>query len=670
MNNRLAPVSEEPIDDEDNSRSTSTNCNNKKKKAAAHTWKHWLTNHFPLLFHKKSDLKVLLSVLGCPLFPLSVHHHPKHPISQVSSSAQYIIAHFTAATGCRKLEGVVKNMYATGKVAMAIVDDHSSNGSTAGPNAGLPQKGCFVIWQMVPNKWSIELVVGGHKVVAGSDGNVAWRHTPWLSAHAAKGGVRPLRRALQAPNSQNEKINVITLSLQGLDPVAISLVFSTAQYMGEKHISGVDCFVLKLSAEHADLAERSDSTAEMIKHVTLGYFSQRSGLLVYLEDSFLTRIQAPGSLPTYWETTMCTKIEDYRAVDGMMIAHSGQSSVIITRFGDNLRAGPGITRMEETYVIDDLAYNVPGLSIDTFIPPQELQKDYPEESSSINIEDREIQNLEKLFIASMAAAHTTTNTLPLKDRVAIVTGASRGIGRAIAIHLRSLGAKLVINYASSSTQADLLASDLNSNAADAVQHPSSPIAIAVNADVSNPDDVKALFDRAQQEFNTPVHILVNCAGVLDPKYPSLANTTVDDWETTFNVNTKGAFLSCREAANRLLRGGGGRIILISTSIVGASLPGYAAYAASKAAVETMAKIVAKELKGSGITVNCVAPGPVATELFYAGKSEEMVQRIVDSCPLGRLGQPNDVAQIIGFLASDAGEWVNGQVIRVNGGFVV
>lgn len=100
------------------------------------------------------------------------------------------------------------------------------------------------------------------------------------------------------------------------------------------------------------------------------------------------------------------------------------------------------------------------------------------------------------------------------------------------------------------------------------------------------------------------------------------------------------------------------------------MPGYGAYAASKAAVETMARIVAKELKGTGITANCVAPGPVATELFFAGKTEETIKRIVDACPLGRLGEPKDVAQLVGFLASDAGEWINGQIVRVNGGFVV
>ncbi|KAF3962963.1 hypothetical protein CMV_012586 [Castanea mollissima] len=350
---RLAPLSEEPINAEDDNTSSS-------KKGRGQTWRNWIKTHFSLVFNKKSDLKILLSVLGCPLFPVPLH--PKQPLNEVSSSAQYIIQHFAAATGCRKLEGTVKNIFATGKVTMAMVDDLGSAGSAAGAT-GVSQKGCFVMWQMVPNNWLIELVVGSHKVVAGSDGTVAWRHTPWLDAHAAKGGVRPLRRAFQ-----------------GLDPMAISAVFSLAQYMGEKRISGIDCFVLKLSADQTDLAERSDSTAEMIKHVVFGYFSQRSGLLVHLEDSYLTRIQSPGTHPTYWETTMSTRIDDYRMVEGVMVSHAGQSSVIITRFGDNLKPpGPAITRMEETWTIDDLAFNVPGLSIDCFIPPTDVQKDFPEE---------------------------------------------------------------------------------------------------------------------------------------------------------------------------------------------------------------------------------------------------------------------------------------------------
>lgn len=254
----------------------------------------------------------------------------------------------------------------------------------------------------------------------------------------------------------------------------------------------------------------------------------------------------------------------------------------------------------------------------------------------------------------------------LNGRVAIITGASRGIGKAIAIHLHSLGAKVVVNYASSSTQADQLASQLNANSS-STNHPQ---AITVQADVSDPDQVKFLFDRTQQEFGSEIHILVNCAGVLDPKYPTLANTAVEEWDSTFNVNTKGAFLVSREAAKRLVHGGGGRIIMITTSLVGALSPGYGAYGASKAAVETMTKILAKELKGTGITANCVAPGPVATELFYAGKTEELIKRLVDACPFGRLGQPEDVSGIVGFLVSDVGEWINGQIIRANGGFVI
>ncbi|OWM82629.1 hypothetical protein CDL15_Pgr002204 [Punica granatum] len=152
-------------------------------------------------------------------------------------------------------------------------------------------------------------------------------------------------------------------------------MFCAAQYMGEKMIMDVDCFILKLSADQKDLADRSDATAEMIKHTAYGYFSQRSGLLVYLEDSYLTRIQSPGTHPMYWETTIGSKIEDYQPVDGVMIAHSGQSSVTITRFGDNidLKAGPAITRLEETWLIDDVAFNIPGLSMDSFIPPGDVR---------------------------------------------------------------------------------------------------------------------------------------------------------------------------------------------------------------------------------------------------------------------------------------------------------
>ncbi|KAG9447035.1 hypothetical protein H6P81_013163 [Aristolochia fimbriata] len=259
--------------------------------------------------------------------------------------------------------------------------------------------------------------------------------------------------------------------------------------------------------------------------------------------------------------------------------------------------------------------------------------------------------------------------LPLGGKVAIVTGASRGIGRGIALHLAAVGAKLVLNYASNSAQADQLAAEINSLVTPATPHQYPIRAVPFRANVAVSGDVKALFDHAEQTFGPDLHILVHCAGVLDSKYPMTADTTEEDWDAAFAVNAKGAFLCCREAARRLVRGGGGRIIALSSSLVGTLTPGYAAYTASKAAVEAMIRTIAKELKGTQITANCVAPGPVATDLFFAGKSEAAVQRLIEVCPMGRLGRVEDIAPVVGFLAGDASEWVNGQVIRANGGSV-
>ncbi|EEC81585.1 hypothetical protein OsI_25050 [Oryza sativa Indica Group] len=243
---------------------------------------------------------------------------------------------------------------------------------------------------------------------------------------------------------------------------------------------------------------------------------------------------------------------------------------------------------------------------------------------------------------------------PLAGRVAIVTGASRGIGRGIAAHLSALGASLVLGYASSSAEADALAAEL-------------PRAVAVKADVSDETGVRALFDAAESAFGAGAHILVANAGLLDDRYPHLSNTPTADFDRTIAVNLRGAFLCLREAANRLPRGG--RIVAITSSVVASLPPGYSAYTASKAAVEAMVRTMAKELKGTGITANCVAPGPVATDMFFAGKDEAWVKRTVDANPTGRLGDPGDIAAMVGFLCTDAAEWTNGQVIRVNGGYV-
>ncbi|KAJ6824203.1 short-chain type dehydrogenase/reductase-like [Iris pallida] len=220
--------------------------------------------------------------------------------------------------------------------------------------------------------------------------------------------------------------------------------------------------------------------------------------------------------------------------------------------------------------------------------------------------------------------------LPLTGRTAIVTGGTRGIGRAISLHLASLGANLVLNYAANSAQADLLAAEINSSG-------SGTRAVTIRADVSDPEAVKSLFDLAEEAFGAAAHIVVHNAGVLDPKYPTIASTALEDFDAIFSTNARGTFLVLREAANRLARGGGGRIVALSSSLVGALSPGYGAYTASKAAAETMVRILAKELKGTGITANCMAPGPIATEMFFSGKSEETVKRIAEMNPMGRLG---------------------------------
>ncbi|MFF7399101.1 SDR family oxidoreductase [Achromobacter sp. NPDC008082] len=239
------------------------------------------------------------------------------------------------------------------------------------------------------------------------------------------------------------------------------------------------------------------------------------------------------------------------------------------------------------------------------------------------------------------------------QRVALVTGGSRGIGAAIVQRLARDGFAVAINYASSAHEADALAAEIRD---------AGGRALAVRADVSKAAEVNALFDQVQAEFGR-IDVLVNSAGVLSVQ--PLADTTDEQFERTFDINTRGTFNTLRAAATRLADGG--RIVNVSSTTIALNLPGYAIYIGSKTAVESFTHVFSKELRGRQITVNAVAPGPVATELFLKGKSPELIEHFTKLPPLERLGQPDDIAGVVSFLAGPDSGWVNGQILRANGG---
>jgi 3-oxoacyl-[acyl-carrier protein] reductase len=240
-----------------------------------------------------------------------------------------------------------------------------------------------------------------------------------------------------------------------------------------------------------------------------------------------------------------------------------------------------------------------------------------------------------------------------QGRVAIVAGGSRGIGRAVAERLAADGQAVVIGYQSNDVEAKAVVAAIEAAGGSAV---------AVRADVADEAAVQALFDAAERRFGG-VDVLVNTAGImlLEP----VAGLDLEHLDRIYRTNIRGTFVLAREAANRLRSGGA--IINFSTSVTRLHLPTYSAYAASKAAVEAVSPILAKELAGRDITVNAVAPGPVATALFLEGKSPELIDRIASMNPMGRLGTPEDIAEVVSSLAGPA-RWINGQTVFANGGY--
>ncbi|GAA3133361.1 SDR family oxidoreductase [Planomonospora alba] len=241
------------------------------------------------------------------------------------------------------------------------------------------------------------------------------------------------------------------------------------------------------------------------------------------------------------------------------------------------------------------------------------------------------------------------------QRVAVVSGGSRGIGRAIAVALAARGCAVAVGFHGSASAAAQVVEEITASGGRAVP---------LRADVADEGAVAEMFDAAEKSFGG-VDVVVNSAGRLS--LSPIADLDLDELDALHRTNIRGAFVMAREAARRLRAGGA--LVNLSTSVVGLQFPGYGAYAASKGAVEAMTLVLARELRGRDITVNAVAPGPTATELFLDGKDEATIERLAKQPPLERLGTPEDIAEVVSFLASPAGHWINGQVVRANGGIV-
>jgi 3-oxoacyl-[acyl-carrier protein] reductase len=243
----------------------------------------------------------------------------------------------------------------------------------------------------------------------------------------------------------------------------------------------------------------------------------------------------------------------------------------------------------------------------------------------------------------------------LRNKTAIITGASRGIGKAIALKLSKIGASVVINYATNAQAADGVASTIINDGGQAV---------AIRGDVRRVDSIESLFETTIEKYGK-IDIVVNNAGTI--LYKNIADITEQEYDNIFDCNVKGLFFCCQQAARKMADGG--KIINISSTVTKVMMPLYGAYAATKGAVEQITKVLAKELGPRGIAVNTISPGPVDTELFRQGKSEKQIQLLARMAAFGRIGTPEDIADVVAFLATEEANWISGQNICVNGGFI-
>ncbi|XP_059454875.1 uncharacterized protein LOC132185063 [Corylus avellana] len=305
-----------------------------------------------------NEFMALLKLVGSPLIPFQVQ--PDQPLTRPikdcsieASTAKYIVQQYVAATGGQAALNSVNSMYAVGQVNM--VGSEMCQGDDSVHAKGNREIGGFVLWQMNPDMWFLELVVSGFKVSAGSNGKMAWNQSSSQPCHANKGPPRPLRRFFQ-----------------GLDPRCTANLFLDAVCIGEKTLNDEDCFILKLETASHILKAQSTPNTEIVHHTVWGYFSQRTGLLVQFEDTKLVRMKPiKGNDSVFWETSMESVIEDYKYVDGINIAHGGKTATTLYRYGESYNHK---RKIEESWKIEEVDFNICGLSMDCFLPPAELKR--------------------------------------------------------------------------------------------------------------------------------------------------------------------------------------------------------------------------------------------------------------------------------------------------------
>ncbi|CAK8568986.1 unnamed protein product [Lathyrus sativus] len=309
-----------------------------------------------------NEFTALLKLVGAPLIPFQVQSdntltRPLRDCSIRDSIGKYIIQQYVAATGGQSALNSLKNMYAIGEVRIHGSDMRHGADDNSVNSRGKAEVGGFVLWQKNPDLWCLELVVSGFKITAGSNGKVSWNQSSSQPFHSNKGPPRPLRRFFQ-----------------GLDPRCTANLFLEAECVGENKINEDLCFILKLQAEQHFLQAQSTSNTEIIMHTVLGYFSQRTGLLIKFEDTKLVRMKAvKGKDSVFWETNIESTIEDYRCIGGINIAHGGKTVSTLYRYG---AAHNHKQMIEETWCIEEIDFNIVGLSMDCFLPPSDQEKEH------------------------------------------------------------------------------------------------------------------------------------------------------------------------------------------------------------------------------------------------------------------------------------------------------